>query len=100
MAFLYITEFAGLDPGGGRNTQVAALPPLFEQKLAIGGEIDTAALLAKTKIVRLHTDAICHIAYVTSGNPVANATKLRMSAEATEYFAVAGGGVISVISGV
>lgn len=99
MAFLYITEFSGLDPGSGRNTQVASLPPLAQQKLAIGGETDSTALNVRTKIVRLHTDAICHVAYAASGEATAAITGLRMSAEATEYFSVAGGGEISVIAG-
>jgi hypothetical protein len=45
-----------------------------------------AAFNAKTRFVRLHTDAVCSIKFGT--NPTASATTARMAANSTEYSSV------------
>lgn len=97
MATLYITEFASMGVAGGGSPQIAAMPPLAEQAIAIGAETDSAAFNAQTKFVRLHPDAICSIV-IGAGNPVAATTKLRLAANTTEYFGVQPGQVLSVIA--
>jgi orotate phosphoribosyltransferase len=46
--------------------------------------------------VRVHTDAICSIAY--GANPTATINSFRMNANTTEYFGVNPGDKIAVIS--
>lgn len=85
MAVLYITEYAGLMPSpvGGQG-QVPMEPPLAEQTVAIGaGSVQSSAFNAKTRLVRLHTDAICSVSVDTG--PTATATKGRLAANQTEY---------------
>lgn len=96
MASLYITEYAQIGPSGA---QAPLEPPLAEQKLTIGSEVDSAALNPNTRLVRLHCDAICSILFGTA--PTAAVTKQRMAADQTEYKCVeAGAGtlLISVIA--
>ena len=61
----------------------AALGSLAGQTVAIGGgSVQSAA--AKTKFVRLHTDAVCSIKFGT--NPTASGTTARMAAGQTNLF--------------
>lgn len=98
MATLYITEYPGIREQGG-GVQAAMVPALQKQTVAISG---TAASPSKafhpdTRVVRLHTDAICSVAFGTS--PTATATDPRMAADQTEYFALPGNGLtVSVIT--
>jgi hypothetical protein len=92
MSFLYITEFAEEQIGpAGRVGQMAQEPPIAEQAISnTGGNVQSAAFNAKTRIVRLHADSICAIEFGT--NPVAVAAggsgTARMSANQTEYYGV------------
>jgi hypothetical protein len=100
MATLYITEMGGLGSGGGDEyAQVGYMPATAEQTLAIGGSsVASAAFNTGTRIVRLHTDAICSIAIGAA--PVATAVKFRMAAGATEYVGVQSGHKVAVITNV
>ena len=87
MAVLYITEYA--ETGITNRTTVAAAqePPLATQTVAIGvSSVQSSAFNAATRLVRLHTDAICSVLMGT--NPTAAATSPRMAANSTEYFTV------------
>ncbi len=98
MATLYITEFAlsSFVPSGG-PLPIAAMPPAAEQTEAItGGSTQTDAVGTQTKVIRVHTDAICSIAI--GANPTAAATNMRLPANHTEYFAVTPGHKLAVIS--
>jgi hypothetical protein len=89
MAVLYITEYAQLMPAAapGGVGQVPMEPPIAEQTVSIAaGSAQSAAFNAKTRLVRLHTDAICSIEFGT--NPTASATTARMAAGQTEYHGV------------
>lgn len=96
MAVCYISEFAALANVTGAN--IAMMPPIAQQTVAIGAEADSSAFNAATRYIRVHVDAICSIAVGTA--PTAATTGLRMSAESTEYFAVPlnGGYKLSVIT--
>lgn len=99
MAKLYITEFKeiGLQLTGARPIQAALQPAQTDQTpVAIGAEAKSAAFGATTTLVRLHTDAICSIAFGAS--PTATTSNARMAADQTEYFAVVPGQKVSVIS--
>ncbi len=95
MAKLYVTEFGGMAPG---HIPVGIAPPLNDQTpVAIGGgSLQSSAFDFATVIVRIHSDAICSIAFGT--NPTATANSLRLAANQTEYFAVKSGHKVAVIS--
>lgn len=89
MAVLFITEFANI----GSSTQNAqpmdavAQPTVAEQTVAIGGSSTaSSAFNANTRLVKLHTDAICSVKFGTA--PTATATTMRMAANENQYFVV------------
>jgi hypothetical protein len=87
MAVLYVAEFDNLGETIRGAPPIALQPPLAEQTVAIGGSTTaSSAFNASTRVVRLHTDAICSVEFGTA--PTAAATNMRMAAGATEYFAV------------
>ena len=89
MASLYITEFSGQQGG------IPVAQALAQQKLTIGAvALPSAALNSNTRVVRLHTDAICSVAV----NEVATADMYRMAAGQTDYLHVPAGSVLSVIT--
>lgn len=97
MATLYIAEFSYLFSTPAVTGQMAMGPPIVEQTVAIGaGSAQSAAFGATTNFVRLHTDAICSIVF--GANPTALATKMRLAAGQTEYFGVAPGSKVAVIT--
>lgn len=93
MAKVYISEYE--DNGRSIGAQE---PSLVEQTpVAIGGtSAQSAAFAATTRIVRIHTDAICSIAF--GSNPTATANSKRLAAGQTEYFGVQGGHKVAVIT--
>lgn len=102
MAKFYITEFAdvcrlpnsGAMPFGNLVSSGADQTPVV-----VGSEAKSAAFAATTKFIRVHTDAICSIAYSPTAAPVAATTaNARMAANSTEYFAVNAGDKLSVIA--
>jgi len=64
-----------------------------------GGSTQSAALNANTAFVRVHTDAICHVAFGT--NPTSSSSQKRLAANSTEFFGVPAGKAfrVAVISG-
>jgi hypothetical protein len=88
MATVYITEYArqGRDASGFQMV-VADEPPVANQTVAItAGSVQSSAVNALTKFLRIHTDAICSIEIGT--NPTATATTRRLAANSTEYFSI------------
>lgn len=101
MAKLYITEFADVMHESWGNTPVGIPmnPALAYQQIAIGAtHAECSALNVATKVIRVHTDAICSIAIGASA--VATALMSRMVAGQTEYYAVPQGAsyIVSVIT--
>lgn len=95
MTTLYITEYAFLGQVPNNAAQMPQEPPIAEQTVAIGASsAASSAFNAKTRFVRLHTDAICSVKVGVS--PTAAATNGRMAANQTEYRAVPEGGQYSV----
>lgn len=96
MAVLYVGEYTALATRVSEAPFVQA-PPVAEQTVAIGaGSVQSSAFNAATRIIRVHTDAICSI--LIGANPTATATKGRMAAGSTEYFGVTPGDKIAVIT--
>lgn len=96
MAVLFIAEFTDPTVVQGGLRPVAFGETLAEQTVAIGvGSVQSSAFNAKTKMIRVHTDAICSIAI--GSNPTATATKMRLAANQTEYFEVKPAYKIAVI---
>lgn len=99
MAKLYITEYSVLPRDEkGISVPVPAEPALVEQTPVVigGGSLQSAAFNASTKFIRLHTDAICSIAFGT--NPTATANSQRLRADATEFYGVQPGHKVAVIT--
>jgi hypothetical protein len=97
MATLYITEFeASGNAISGAQLQVAYLPEVTTQKITFTtSSVQSAALDTKTRFVRIHTTAACHVAVGT--NPTATTDNMRMIADSVEYFGVRPGYKIAVI---
>ena len=91
MAKVYVAEFAAID------LNVAREPPLAEQTVAItSNSVQCSnAFHSSTRVIRVHTDAICSVAI--SGSPTATVNTRRMAADTTEYFGAHGGQKIAVI---
>lgn len=107
MATLYITEYAriGQDPSG--VVAVPIEPELAKQTLAVGSVVSSNVFQPATRLVRLHTDAICSVEFgycpngvpgglAGAGGPVATVTSARMAANQTEYHGVPQGGNFAV----
>lgn len=92
MAVAYITEYGSTRQGDG----MLQGPALRTQTVAIGAEAKSLAFLPDTKVVRLHVDAICSVAFGAA--PTATTTSKRMAANQTEYFGVRPADKVSVIS--
>lgn len=100
MATVYITEYARqARDDRGQPINAGEEPPLAVQTVAIGGaSVQSATLNAKTRFVRVHTDAICSILF--GSDPTATAASPRFSANQTEYFGVLPGLKAAVITNV
>jgi hypothetical protein len=99
MVKLYVTEYAYLQQDeNGRVMNVPQEPAAVEQTpiTISGASAQSAAFGAKTRIVRVHTDAICSIVF--GDNPTATTNHKRLAADQTEYFGVAPGQKLAVIA--
>lgn len=89
MAFLYVTEYPTMATNANGVIQTAKEPETLTQKLAIGaGSVASSNFQAGTKIVRLHTDAVCSVLFGV--NPTATAANRRLAANQTEFVDVTG----------
>lgn len=98
MPTLFISEFAGLQATPFVPAMPSAvLPALNAQTVAIGGaSVASAAFGASTQLVRLMADTNCNIQ--CGATPTATATTTPLAANVPEYFQVAPGLKIAVIS--
>lgn len=97
MAKIYVTEHTSPRIVQGGLLPVVTMPPLATQTVAIGGtSAQSSAFNSKTRMVAVHTDAICSIEF--GENPTATSNSKRMAAGATEYFEVIAGHKIAVIT--
>ena len=107
MASLYVTEYRrfGRD-NRGQTIPAPKTPPVAQDKVAIDvTSTDSAVFSDETRLVELHCDAICHIAWATdsqvkSGSRPAATTDLkRLPADTTQFFTVDPGGGVATIQG-
>jgi hypothetical protein len=97
MATLYIAEYAALAGTGNYPVQSPFTPPIAEQTVAIGASsAQSAAFNKNTNFVRLHTDAICSVAF--GANPTATTSNARLAANQTEFFGVVPGQLVATIT--
>lgn len=98
MAKLYITEYAQIGTDTLGFPVLAPLEPGTDQTPVdySGGEAKSAAFAATTRLVRIHTDAICSILF--GANPTATTAKQRLAAGQTQFHAVTPGLKVSAIS--
>ena len=88
MPTLYITEYGNVAFLPNAGGQIPEEPPIAEQIVSIGAAAVSAVFQPKTRIVRLHCDAICSVLFGFAINaPVSSITtgSGRMIAGQTEY---------------
>lgn len=84
MPTLYVTEYATLGESSKGMPNIVEEPPVAEQTVAIGaGSVQSSVFNARTRIVRLHCDAICSV--LIGANPTVTTSSQRMAANQTEY---------------
>lgn len=98
MSTLYITEFSGIQQDlRGHNPQIAVMPPVTEQTVAIGAaSAQSSAFNNLTTMVRIESDVTCSVLF--GSDPTATAVKMRIAADSPEYFMVKTGHKVAVIS--
>ena len=99
MSKLYISEYTSLAgvPSSGA-VQVAGEPAIAVQVVDYsGGAATSAAFNSRTRVIRVHTDAVCSVRFDGS---TATTSYPRMATDQTEYFGVGGGTTLSVIGNV
>ena len=100
MAKIYISEYAAMAKAWAHPDQIAAPQEPCDSDqapLAIGGvSAQSAAFGLGVRLVRVHTDAICSIAF--GADPTATTNNKRMAAGATEYFGVTPGHRLACIT--
>lgn len=99
MSKLYVTEFES--PGGqaGFPFPVADEHGNTTEQTPIdysGGHAESAAFAATTKLVRIHTDAICSVTF--GKTPTATTSHRRMAAGQTEYYFVRPADKVSAVT--
>ena len=98
MANLHITEFDRLavSANGGPVVQIASMPPLAEQVVAIGASsAASSAFNASTRFVCLTPKADCHIQI--GATPTATTSLLPLTSGQAYYFGVTPGHKVAVI---
>lgn len=98
---VYISEYCDLKIANvGMALPMGLEPAVAEQLInTTGTSAISSAFNAKTKFIRVHTDAVVSLLFsATDGASVtAVTTKKRMAANTTEYFAVRAGDKVAAI---
>lgn len=99
MAKVFVSEYDTMPILSGQAVVTGMEPAIAEQVVAIAaGNTQSAAFNARTKFVRLHTDAICSFKFGTAALAVATANTPRLAANSTEFFGVVPGQVVGIIT--
>lgn len=97
MATFYVTQFdkmANVDHGPAIPS--GQYPPLVAtQTMTVGATAEKLVLHDKTRILRIHTDAICHFCISNNGTP-ASIGHDRMIAGQTEFPGITNLGTITI----
>lgn len=87
MASLYLTEFqASGNAESGAQLQVGVQPAVAMQKVSFTTSTQSAEFDERTRFIRLHADADCHVVF--GFDPTATTNHMPMLADSTEYFGV------------
>jgi hypothetical protein len=86
MGILHVTEFSEQHVHGGRQVAQINSGTVDQTPVTFTTTTASAAFAAGTVMVRIHTNAICSIAFGTA--PSATTSNFRMAADQTEYFGV------------
>jgi hypothetical protein len=102
MTKLYISEYARVTQASGPGNAVVQAPeepPVATQVVDFtSGVTPSAAFNAKTRFVRLHTDAICSVKFGAA--PVATANDPRLAAGQTELRGIPTDGSAAKVSAI
>jgi hypothetical protein len=98
MATLSITEYNAIAADGfGRTIQAGQEPATAEQQVTFGASQQSAAFDGATRMVRLHTDTNCYLAF--GPNPTAATSGGRyLGAGQIEFFGVKPGHKVAAVS--
>ena len=100
MAKLYISEYSDIahQPYGAEAISAMQEPAITDQApiTIAASSAQSAAFNGATRVVRLHTDAICSVLF--GADPTATANHKRLAANSTEYFGVEPGIKVAVIT--
>ena len=97
MAKLYISEYEGVRQDSGGLAQVAQEPGIEQTPVTFTPAALSAAFAARTKVVRIVSDADCFLLFGDS--PTATANSKFLPANLVEYFGVNAGQKVSVYDG-
>lgn len=99
MAILGITEYDKIPMDvNGRLIPTGNDARAAYQELAVGaGSVQSVALSAATRFVRLHTDVPCRVEFGPNPTAVVGSSP-RMAGNTTEYYGVTAGNKIAVIT--
>jgi hypothetical protein len=102
MSKLYVSEYARVTQVSGPGNAVLPAPeepPLATQIVDFAsGAAQSAAFNAKTRFVRLHSDAVCSIRF--AANPAATVNDPRLAAGQTELRGIPGDGSAAKVSAI
>jgi len=102
MSKLYISEYARVTQASGPGNAVVQAPeepPVATQVVDFtSGATPSAAFNAKTRFVRLHTDAICSVRF--AANPTATVNDARLAAGQTELRGIPADGSAAKVSAI
>ena len=102
MSKLYISEYARVSQASGpvnAIVQAPEEPPIATQVVDFtSGAAQSAAFNAKTRFVRLHTDAICSVRFGAA--PTATANDPRLAVGQTEFRGIPADGSASRVSAI
>jgi hypothetical protein len=94
---VYISEYTRMPTDTRVSVPAGAEPAIATHVVAIGaGSVQSAAFNTNARFIRLHTDAICSVAF--GANPTATADSCRLAANQTEFFGVLPGHKVAVIT--
>lgn len=101
MANIWISEFdltgTQFDDNAGRlNVPVVAEPPTAAQNVTFTTATQSAAFNAATKLIRMVSDADCHVAF--GADPTADTDDEKLIAGIPEWRAVTAGHKVSIVS--
>ena len=97
MALLYISEYQGARQVEGGLAQISQEPSVDQTPVSFTTSTQSAAFASGTKMIRVLSDANCHIVFGDS--PVATVNNKKLIANNVEYFGVIEGQKVAAIVG-